>query len=98
MALVPGVLERGVQWLVGYQAEQVRRLQLPKTAPYHKEKADALDAFVYMVLADEQAFNKAGKELHNTDMKAFLLRGQERPAGLRQGDVRPGPAPARRQG
>ena len=74
VAMVPGVLERGVQWLVGYQSEQVRRLQLPKTAPYHKEKADALDAFVYMVLADEQAFNKAGKELHNTDMKAFLLR------------------------
>src|SRR5208337_3354597 len=59
VALVPGVLERGVEWLTRYQAEQV---QLIKNAAI-KEKppelrwkpaADNLDAFVYMVLVDAQ--------------------------------------------
>ncbi|MCC7474555.1 MAG: alpha-2-macroglobulin [Pirellulales bacterium] len=58
-ALIPGVLERGVEWLKRYQAEQLRRLAnvddkgnvINKTKP-SKQHADDLDAFVYMVLAD----------------------------------------------
>ena len=44
------MLERGIAWLEGYQAEQV---QLLKNAPAkmkpYKEHADNLDALVYMV-------------------------------------------------
>ena len=73
VALVPGVLDRGIDWLKNYQAEQVRWIQnFPAKAHPCKEKADALDAFVYMVLADEQAAGK--KDLENKDMKAFLYR------------------------
>ena len=53
VALVPGLLERGVAWLKTYQAEQIRLLKNAptQTRPY-KEKADNLDAFVDMVLVD----------------------------------------------
>ena len=66
VALVPGMLERGVKWLQNYQARQVRRLKLPKDATYHKPYADNLDAFVYMVLVD------AG--VKDADMLKFLYR------------------------
>ncbi len=53
VAIVPGVLERGVQWLTRYQEEQVQRLKnaATETKPY-KTQADNLDAFVFMVLVD----------------------------------------------
>lgn len=53
VALVPGVLERGIDWLKRYQAEQVRLLgrAAAKKSPY-KTEADNLDAFVFMVLVD----------------------------------------------
>jgi len=66
--LLPGVLDRGIAWLVKYEAEQVRLLknhQQGKKTDY-KTKADNLDAFVFMVLVD------AGKK--NADMLAFLDR------------------------
>ncbi|MHB1036836.1 MAG: alpha-2-macroglobulin family protein [Pirellulales bacterium] len=67
VALVPGVLERGVAWLTAYQNEQIRRLKNAptKTEPY-KVSADELDAFVYMVLVD------AG--VKNQEMMDFLYR------------------------
>ena len=53
VALVPGVLERGVDWLKKHQAEQVNLLKraAAKKLPY-KTQADNLDAFVFMVLVD----------------------------------------------
>lgn len=53
VALVPGVLERGVEWLKNYQAAELQKLNNAdgKKEPY-KTKADELDAFVYMVLVD----------------------------------------------
>jgi len=66
--LLLGVLDRGVEWLVRYQSEQVRLLknhQQGKKTDY-KVKADNLDAFVFMVLVD------AGKK--SGDMLAFLDR------------------------
>jgi len=53
VALVPGVLERGVAWLADYQQKQVALLKNAETMtkPY-KVQADNLDAFVYMVLVD----------------------------------------------
>ncbi|MEJ5341776.1 MAG: MG2 domain-containing protein [Thermogutta sp.] len=69
VAIVPGVIERGVDWLKRYQAEQLQLLrnadQKRKDVPW-KSKADNLDAFVYMVLVD------AG--LPNPEMKNYLYR------------------------
>jgi uncharacterized protein YfaS (alpha-2-macroglobulin family) len=67
VALVPGMLERGVKWLEGYQNEQVRRIKNSpsKTNPW-KPFADNIDAFVFMVLTD------AG--VKNADMLGFLDR------------------------
>ena len=67
VALVPNVLERGVDWLKGYQAEQVRRLQNAPTKVHpFKEQADNLDALVNMVLVD------AG--VNSAEMRDFLYR------------------------
>lgn len=67
VALVPDVLERGVQWLANYQTEQLVRLKnaAKKTKPY-KMVADNIDVMVYMVLTD------AGQE--NAEMREFLYR------------------------
>src|SRR5262252_5230559 len=49
--LTPGMLDRGVAWLKGYQAEQVRMLQNAPTKTYPwKQHADDTDALVYRVL------------------------------------------------
>jgi uncharacterized protein YfaS (alpha-2-macroglobulin family) len=60
VALVPGLLERGIDWLKRYQAEQLQWLknfeQKVKDVP-QKQHADALDAFCYMILVDEAADN-----------------------------------------
>ncbi len=62
-----GMLERGISWLKGYQAEQVQQLHnAPARIHPCKDKADNLDAFVYMVLVDAGAFNN--------DMRDFLYR------------------------
>jgi uncharacterized protein YfaS (alpha-2-macroglobulin family) len=69
VALVPGVLERGIDWLKRYQAEQLQYLKnfeqkldkVPK-----KQYADALDAFCYMILADAAA--------DNTEMRDRIYR------------------------
>ncbi len=69
VALVPGLLERGVEWLKTYQERQVQLLKNAadkKTNKEWKEQADALDAFVYMVLVDADV-------AHN-DMLEFLYR------------------------
>ena len=67
VAVVPGVLDRGVKWLRNYQERELRKI---KNAP-DKEKpwkyhADNMDAFVFMVLVD------AGTE--SGDMLKFLYR------------------------
>jgi alpha-2-macroglobulin len=67
IALPANMLERGVEWLKGYQNQQVHWLQNAptKTHPY-KEFADDIDAMVYMTLVD------AGVD--NTDMRDYLYR------------------------
>lgn len=67
VALVPGVLERGVAWLAEYQEKQVALLKnaQTKTEPY-KFQADNIDAFVYMVLVD------AG--INSDEMQGYLYR------------------------
>jgi uncharacterized protein YfaS (alpha-2-macroglobulin family) len=67
VVLPQGMLERGIAWLKNYQAEQVQRLRnAPARIQPWKDKADNLDAFVYMVLVDAGALNN--------DMREFLYR------------------------
>jgi len=67
MALTPGVLEHGVEWLTNYQIEELHKLtNAEKKIEPWKEHADNLDAFVYMTLVD------AGKD--NAEMCDFLYR------------------------
>ncbi len=64
-ALVPGVLEKGINWLAQYQEQQIEDLVM--TNKWH---ADNMDALVYMALADEGVTNDA--------MRAFLFRDRTR--------------------
>ncbi|MFO0918525.1 MAG: hypothetical protein U0872_09445 [Planctomycetaceae bacterium] len=69
VALVPGLLERGVDWLRAYQERQAQLLKNAadkKANKEWKEQADALDALVYMVLVDA--------DVANNDMLEFLYR------------------------
>jgi uncharacterized protein YfaS (alpha-2-macroglobulin family) len=69
VALVPGVKDKGVQWLIRYQNEQVRLLQEgEKEEPKHpyRTQANELDALVYMVLIDADQANE--------EMRRFLFR------------------------
>ncbi|HEX3600758.1 MAG TPA: MG2 domain-containing protein [Lacipirellulaceae bacterium] len=59
VALIPGILERGVEWLKRYQDEQLRRLanvdntgNIIDKKKASKQLADNIDALVYMVLVD----------------------------------------------
>ena len=79
VALVPGVLQRGVEWLRGYQDEQIQLLKnaaiqdKPKYLRW-KESADNMDAFVYMVLVDAGNMVRADAGVRNVDMLEFLYR------------------------
>ncbi|MBN2218496.1 MAG: alpha-2-macroglobulin [Pirellulales bacterium] len=76
VALVPGVLERGVAWLTRYQDNEVVKLKNADEDPQHKKNrpwkrtADNLDAFVYMVLVDAGVKNDA--------MRDYLYRDRTR--------------------
>ena len=57
------VVERGVQWLKGYQEQQLAMLRnAPAKKHPWKDKADNLDSFVYMVLGDANQDNKEMRE------------------------------------
>jgi uncharacterized protein YfaS (alpha-2-macroglobulin family) len=70
VALVPGMLERGLDWLKHYQERQVELLNnalvKPKPKEPYKTEADNIDAFVYMVLVDNK--------IDSTQMRDFLYR------------------------
>lgn len=67
VALVPGTLEKGIAWLTRYQAQEVQKLKnAPTMTRPWKDRADALDAFVYMVLVDA--------DVADNDMREFLFR------------------------
>jgi len=60
VAVVPGVVKRGIEWLKRYQARQLQYLinwEQKKPNVRKKRFADNLDALVYMVLADEKVDN-----------------------------------------
>ncbi len=61
------MVERGIQWLQSYQDNQVRELnRWDRTKKEGKVRADNLDAFVYMVLVDEN--------ISKPSMGAYLYR------------------------
>ncbi len=69
IALVPGVLERGIEWLKQYQARQLVRLkngQAQKPVDPYKSHADNLDALVYSVLVEAK--------VNDQEMQDFLYR------------------------
>ncbi|MDY0167208.1 MAG: MG2 domain-containing protein [Thermoguttaceae bacterium] len=75
VALVPGMLEKGVEWLRRYQAEQVQLLKNALIANKPpglrwKNYADNLDALVYMVLVDA--------EMVDAEMNEILYRDRTR--------------------
>jgi uncharacterized protein YfaS (alpha-2-macroglobulin family) len=82
IALPPGVLDNGLNWLIRYQAEQVALLQEgerhakdPKRELECRTQADNLDALIYSVLIDGQADPVAAKAEANTaEMRRFLYR------------------------
>lgn len=84
IALVPGMLERGLEWLKNYQAEQLRLLaewdrlekldreKWPKN-PHYKVSADNLDAFIYMILLEADFLDqKMGDYLFRDRLKLSL--------------------------
>ncbi|MCA9230106.1 MAG: alpha-2-macroglobulin [Planctomycetales bacterium] len=82
VALVPGVIEKGVAWLSSYQAEQVRLLELwdqhQSTKPNLRTKqfADNTDALVYMVLSEAKRAKGASPshDSDSTSMRDHLYR------------------------
>lgn len=82
VALVPGVLDRGLQWLADYQAQQIEKLenyQTEQSLPAvergrlpQKHYADNLDALVFMVLSHAAA-GQAGQ----VDMAEALAKMQQ---------------------
>jgi uncharacterized protein YfaS (alpha-2-macroglobulin family) len=76
VALVPGTLERGLEWLKTYQTEQVGLLKIgeeitekkreAKSGERYRTQADDLDALVYMILVDA--------DVASADMQKFLYR------------------------
>mgnify|MGYP006286702607 CR=1 FL=1 len=67
VAVVPGVMKRGVNWLRKRQERQTQKIRnaSSKKKPW-KPNADNMDAFVFMVLADEG--------IENGEMLEFLYR------------------------
>lgn len=53
LALVPGVLERGVEWLKNHQSAELQKLKnAPAETKPWKNSADNIDALVYSILVD----------------------------------------------
>ncbi|MCD8350721.1 MAG: MG2 domain-containing protein [Planctomycetaceae bacterium] len=63
-----GLLDGGIDWLRGYQAEQIARLKAEPETAGSKSVADNTDAFVYMILALD------GRRPLDPDMRDFLYR------------------------
>jgi len=71
MALVPGVLEKGIEWLKRCQSGEVTKIRnAPDSKRPYKSQADNLDAFVYMVLGDAGHIDD--------EMRDFLYRDRNK--------------------
>jgi len=82
VALVPGVMERGIEWLKIYQEEQLRALAnvddqgnvIDKSKPA-KRDADNMDALVYMVLVDAKIGNDTMRDHLYNDRTKLAVYG-----------------------
>jgi uncharacterized protein YfaS (alpha-2-macroglobulin family) len=82
VAIVPGVVERGIEWLKLYQEEQIRALAnvddkgnvIDKNKPA-KHDADNNDALVYMVLADSDVKSDAMRDHLYNDRTKLAVYG-----------------------
>ncbi len=67
VTLVPGMLERGVEWLKRHQTAEIQKLENAPTQTHPwKSRADDLDALVFLVLVE------AGSP--SAEMEEFLVR------------------------
>lgn len=74
VAIVPGVLDRGISWLEGYQKEQIRLIRNAKKEIHPwKQHADDLDAFVYMVLVDAKRDSEEMRDYLYRDRNALAI-------------------------
>ena len=62
LAMVPELLNNGVRWLERYETKQVALIKAWPKGKHAKPKADAMDAFVHMVLTENNKVNKAMRE------------------------------------
>jgi uncharacterized protein YfaS (alpha-2-macroglobulin family) len=83
VALVPGILERGVEWLKKYQTDQVQYLKnaLIEDAEERRKKrtkshANNLDAFVFLVLNDAGHVDKEMREFLYRDRTSLSVYGK----------------------
>ncbi|MFK7777431.1 MAG: alpha-2-macroglobulin family protein, partial [Gimesia sp.] len=59
VALVPGTLKRGVEWLKAYQQRELQKLlNAPTRKKPYKQAASNLDAFVLMVLVNQKVIDE----------------------------------------
>ncbi|MBN1918355.1 MAG: alpha-2-macroglobulin, partial [Verrucomicrobia bacterium] len=70
VALVPGVLENGVEWLKRYQTARVEEIRKHRD---NGAKANNLDALVYMVLADADVQDEAMREYLYEDRNGLAV-------------------------
>ncbi|MCA9021624.1 MAG: alpha-2-macroglobulin, partial [Planctomycetaceae bacterium] len=59
VALVPGTLERGIEWLKNYQEKELQKLlNAPSKKKPYKSTASNLDAYVFLVLVNQGVTNQ----------------------------------------
>lgn len=59
VALVPGTLERGIEWLKTYQQQELQKLlNAPSKKKPYKESASNLDAYVFLVLVNHKVVDQ----------------------------------------
>ena len=79
VAIVPSVMDRGVQWLLQYERNQVEMIKnghpKDKIDPW-KQYVDNLDALIYMVLADAGHQNEAMREFLYEDRNHLTVYGK----------------------
>jgi len=72
-----GMLERGIDWLKTYQAQETQKIRNAptKTKPW-KQSADNLDAFVYMILMDQNVTNDEMRDYLYRDRNQLAVHGK----------------------
>ncbi len=75
-AIVPGVIENGLGWLLRHEQEQVERLEKPEDHKAYKRYADNLDASVHMTLVEGGIRNDKMTDLLYRDRTELSVYGK----------------------